>query len=196
MSHFVKARHLFFCFFSHCIFYKKLRGNKGCVTPTKCSWQLCNTPHTLRQKHDNGWVPFLTVPGSSAAPPTSPTPKTGGQELPQISLKSVALKHRHATHMVTLTICTTNDSSGERESGSLWRDEQGLEEVRPPSSLQASSILWPLAMLPLYQLSPQCNCIDTGRRTTLEATVLALETKNEPPTHALRKDNKKLVLTH
>lgn len=51
-------------------------------------------------------------------------------------------------------------------------------------------------MLPLYQLSPQCNCIETGRSTTLEATVLALETKNEPPTHALRKDDKKLVLTH
>lgn len=56
----ISSRHdtFFFCFFCHCIFYKKLRGNKGCVTPTKCSWQLFNTPHTLRQKHDNGWVPF------------------------------------------------------------------------------------------------------------------------------------------
>lgn len=57
-----------------------------------------------------------------------PPPAWGG--LPQISLKSVALKHIHAhthtPHTVTLTICTKNDSVGERESGNVWRDDQGL----------------------------------------------------------------------
>lgn len=118
VSHFVKARHLFFCFFSHCIFYKKLRGNKGCVTPTKCSWQLCNTPHTLRQKHDNGWVPFLTVPGSSAPPPLSYAKNRGAGAPPNLTKKrSIKTQTRH-THGNTHNLYNERQlgREGERKS--------------------------------------------------------------------------------
>lgn len=174
----------FFCLlFKSLHFLQKALGMGDDDGSPKCTWQLSvrTPPQLFHTPHKQGVTTvgggggvffFLTVLGLP--------PQLWMQEAAQISLKSTADIHTYYIHI--LTICTKSESIGEREQ-IVWRDEHGLQGGAP-SSLQASSILWPQATLPLHQPSPHfLNCIRRAMHARVharhEATVLVLRSKTK-----------------
>lgn len=149
----------FFSFFSVIAFSTKSSGEQGMRLPDEMLMATLNTPTPCDRSVTMAGFLFNSA---GFVPPSPPRDTRGEGGLPQISLKSVALKHKHSHSAHGNTHNLYKERQRGRERAEIYGGTTKGYRKGAPSSLQASSILWPLATLPLYQLSPQSNCIKTG----------------------------------